>query len=66
MLSDIKASFNGLPSAVKVIIYSGISVFLATLVEDLTLLDTVVSKYLVVALAIPINLVAYLLLNEKD
>ena len=66
-MKNIKNKFNSLPSAVKVIIYSGISVTLAVLSADIVGESSFNwREYAIVPVTMLINLVAYLNLKEDE
>lgn len=65
-MHKIRQAFDSLPSEVKVLIYSGVSSFLAKLVADLqsgAAIDW--RQYAIVPLTMAINVLAYLALKEK-
>lgn len=66
-METIRQSFNELPGTVKVILYSGISQMLGVLlvmVNDATPFDW--RKLVAIPLGVGINIVAYLILREKN
>lgn len=65
MIMNIKTKFNSLPGPVKVIIYSGVSLLLGQVVTDLAQVQAWWSVYITMFVTMGINLIAYLLLQEK-
>jgi hypothetical protein len=61
-----KARFNALPSTLKVIIYSGGSVFLGQIITDLSQIPDWWSVYVTIFATMGSNVLAYLILREKE
>lgn len=65
-LQTTRTGFGKLPTPVRIIIYSGVALIVATLVNDLEALSGWWVKYLSIGLGIIANLLTWLLLSLKD
>lgn len=64
--SDLKTWFNSLPDKIQIIVYSGLSIFLAKLLSDLESGKPLNwREYIIIPLGVAINLVAYIIANKK-
>jgi len=66
ILTKIREWWASLPATVRVMIYSGMSVFLSTLTVDLTNIDKMWAKYALIGIAVIYNIIGYLILREKE
>ncbi len=65
IIRKTKLGFDSLPTQAKIIIFAGLSSFLALMVVDLQALDYAWTKYAIIPLTVGINLVAWYVLRIK-
>ena len=65
-MEKIRSLWAKVPSAIQVIIYSGVSVLLGQGITDLAKIQAWFVPYAIAILTIGVNLVAYLILREKS
>lgn len=63
---SFKDWFNALPSTLKVIIYSGGSVFAGQIITDLSQVPDWWAVYVTILATVGSNILAYLILREKE
>ncbi len=66
LLESTRQGFDKIPTPAKIIVYSGIALIVATLVQDIEAIEGVWVKYLSIVLGIITNLLTWLLLSLKD
>lgn len=66
LLESTRQGFDKIPTPAKIIVYSGIALVVATLVNDLEALSGWWVKYLSILLGIITNLLTWVLLSLKD
>lgn len=65
-LTITRTQFNQIPKPVKVMIYSGLGLIVATLINDIEKLNGEWVKYAAIVLGIASNYVAWKVLSFKD
>lgn len=65
-LQTTRVGFGKLPTPVRIIVYSGLALIVATLVNDLEALSGWWVKYLSIGLGIVTNLLTWVLLSLKE
>jgi hypothetical protein len=66
LLESTRQGFDKIPTPAKIIVYSGIALIVATLVQDIEAIEGIWVKYLSIVLGIITNLLTWLLLSLKD
>lgn len=64
-MEKIRAWFNALPPTLKVIIYSGFSVFIGQIITDLSQVTEWWAVYITIVATMGTNILTYLILREK-
>lgn len=65
-MDKIRELFDSLPSALKVIIYSGMSAIIAQIGVDIAGINSVWVAYLTIILTVATNIISYLILRVKE
>lgn len=66
ILESTRQGFDKIPTPAKIIVYSGLALIVATLVQDIEAIEGVWVKYLSILLGIITNLLTWVLLSLKD
>lgn len=65
-MDKIRSAWAKVPSAIQVIIYSGVSVFIGQILADIAKIEAIWVPYVTIVLTVCVNLVSYLILREKQ
>ena len=65
-MDKIRSVWAKVPSAIQVIIYSGVSVLLGQGITDLAKVQSWFVPYAIVILTVGVNVISYLVLRQKD